>query len=98
MAENTTTDEAVILADYSINSNIACQTNFVQMKVKKERKKKGLVHGIILDHLLMKKEIRNQSVSIVVKIILLIQVKMVMWLLFRGNLSKNNVGELYIAW
>ncbi|KAM3303364.1 hypothetical protein P3S67_014394 [Capsicum chacoense] len=39
MAENPTTDEVVILADESINSNIARQTHSVQTKVKKERKK-----------------------------------------------------------
>ncbi|KAM3338049.1 zinc finger BED domain-containing protein RICESLEEPER 2-like [Capsicum galapagoense] len=59
MTENTTTDETVILGDESTNSNIARQTHSVQTTVKKERK--GLVHGIILDHLLMKKEIRNQG-------------------------------------
>ncbi|KAM3236751.1 hypothetical protein P3L10_016788 [Capsicum annuum] len=77
MAENTTTDEAapVILGDESTNSNIACQIHSVQTTVKKERK--GLVHGIILDHLLMKKNIRNQGVSIVFNIILPIQIKMV---------------------
>ncbi|XP_015081266.1 zinc finger BED domain-containing protein DAYSLEEPER-like [Solanum pennellii] len=41
MAENISTDEVVILGDESINSNVMCQTQSVQPKVAKERKKRS---------------------------------------------------------
>ncbi|KAH0713710.1 hypothetical protein KY289_009669 [Solanum tuberosum] len=41
MAKNISTDEVVVLGDESINSNVMRQTQFVQPKVTKERKKRS---------------------------------------------------------